>query len=48
MDFGYFVGPFFHPSNPLTLERREKRTERNRVMSWLDYFLLVRGIKFLG
>jgi hypothetical protein len=47
---------FFHPFNPLTLDRREKQIERtgkrslNKVrgsegaMLFLDYFLLIMGV----
>lgn len=41
--------PFFHPFNPLTLDRREKRIERKGVSIILTlHFLVIRSIEFLG
>ena len=50
---------FLPPSNPLTLDKREKRIERKEIPKYsqglkkgvilsLDYFLLFRGAEFLG
>ena len=54
--FGYFVSSFLHPSPPffphpfniLTLDRRKDRKKKKRAMLLLIYFLMIRGIKFLG
>jgi hypothetical protein len=50
------VGSFFYQSpllfphlfNPLTICRREKRIEGKEATISLEYFLLIRGIEFLG
>jgi hypothetical protein len=43
----YHPSPLCLPPLPPSLGRRKRRLEEMRALIWLDYFLLIKDIKFL-